>query len=136
MIKILTLSLGVKSRHNSGNATRCQTQIARLLSRAHMLKINRDHPARLVPSNRENFRILTVRRYDTFSLPGGTLGVPPRPSAQLITLSSSLIIPDITKTSSNNCLLLISFTHLLSSYDDLANQSISVIVLSAYALNI
>ena len=136
MIKILTLSLGVKSRHNSGNATRCQTQIARLLSQAHMLKINRDHPAHLVPSNRENFRILTVRRYDTFSLRGGTLGVPPRPSAQLITLSSSLIIPDITKTSSNNCLLLISFTHLLSSYDDLANQSISVIVLSAYALNI
>ena len=136
MIKILTLSLGVKSRHNSGNATRCQTQIARLLSQAHMLKINRDHPAHLVPSNRENFRILTVRRYDTFSLRGGTLGVPPRPSAQLITLSSSSIIPDITKTSSNNCLLLISFTHLLSSYDDLANQSISVIVLSAYALNI
>ena len=131
MIKILTLSLGVKSRHNSGNATRCQTQIARLLSQAHMLKINRDHPTHLVPSNRENFRILTVRRYDTFSLPGGTLGVPPRPSAQLITLSSSLIIPDITKTSSNNCLLSISFTHLLSSYDDLANQSISVIVLSA-----
>ena len=136
MIKILTLSLGVKSRHNSGNATRCQTQIARLLSQAHMLKINRDHPTDLVPSNRENFRILTVRRYDTFSLGGGTSGVPPRPSAQLITLSSSLIIPDITKTSSNNCLLLISFTHLLSSYDDLANQSISVIVLSAYALNI
>ena len=29
----------------------------------------------------------------------------PRPSARLITLTSSLIIPDITKTSSNNCLL-------------------------------
>ena len=29
----------------------------------------------------------------------------PRPSAQLITLISTLIIPDITKTSSNNCLL-------------------------------
>ena len=28
----------------------------------------------------------------------------PRPSAQLITLTSTLIIPDITKTSSNNCL--------------------------------
>ena len=69
--KKLTLSLGVKSRHNSGNATRCQTQIARLLSQAHMLKINRDHPARLVSSNRENFRILTGRRYDTFSLRGG-----------------------------------------------------------------
>ena len=70
--KKLTLSLGVKSRHNSGNATRCQTQIARLLSQAHMLKINRDPLARLVSSNRENFRILTtVRRYDTFSLRGG-----------------------------------------------------------------
>ena len=41
-----------------------------------MLKINRDHRARLVSSNRENFRILTVRRYDTFTK--GTLGVPPR----------------------------------------------------------
>ena len=30
---------------------------ARLLSQAHMLKINRDHRARLVSSNRENFRI-------------------------------------------------------------------------------
>ena len=30
----------------------------------------------------------------------------PRPSARLITLSSTSIIPDITKTSSNNCLLL------------------------------
>ena len=29
----------------------------------------------------------------------------PRPSARLITLTSTLIIPDITKTSSNNCLL-------------------------------
>ena len=57
--------------HNSANATRCQTQFARLLSQAHMLKINRDHRARLVSSNRENFRILTVRRYDTFSLRGG-----------------------------------------------------------------
>ena len=28
----------------------------------------------------------------------------PRPSARLITLTSTLIIPDITKTSSNNCL--------------------------------
>ena len=27
----------------------------------------------------------------------------PRPSARLLTLSSTLIIPDITKTSSNNC---------------------------------
>ena len=39
-----------------------------------MLKINRDHSARLVSSNRENFRILTVRRYDTFSLRGGHAG--------------------------------------------------------------
>ena len=68
---ILTLQLGMKSWHNSANATRCQTQFARLLSQAHMLKINRDHSARLVSSNRENFRILTVRRYDTFSLRGG-----------------------------------------------------------------
>ena len=30
----------------------------------------------------------------------------PRPSAQLVTLSLTLIILDITKTSSNNCLLL------------------------------
>ena len=29
----------------------------------------------------------------------------PRPSARLITLTSPLIIPDIKKTSSNNCLL-------------------------------
>ena len=29
----------------------------------------------------------------------------PRPSARLITLTSTLIIPGITKTSSNNCLL-------------------------------
>ena len=28
----------------------------------------------------------------------------PRPSALLITLTSTLIIPDITKTGSNNCL--------------------------------
>ena len=28
----------------------------------------------------------------------------PRPSNQLITFTSTLIIPDITKTSSNNCL--------------------------------
>ena len=57
--------------HNSANATRCQTQFARLLSQAHKLKINRDHCARLVSSNRETFCILTVRRYDTFSLRGG-----------------------------------------------------------------
>ena len=29
----------------------------------------------------------------------------PRPSARLITLSLTFIIPDITKTSSNNCLI-------------------------------
>ena len=29
----------------------------------------------------------------------------PRPSARLITLTSTLIIPDITKNSSNNCLI-------------------------------
>ena len=29
----------------------------------------------------------------------------PRPSARLVTLTMTLIIPDITKTSSNNCLL-------------------------------
>ena len=32
-----------------------QTQFARLLSHAHALKINRDHRARLVSSNRESF---------------------------------------------------------------------------------
>ena len=42
-------------RHNSANATRWQTQFARMLSQAHMLKINRDHRARLVSSNRESF---------------------------------------------------------------------------------
>ena len=59
-------------------ATRCPTQFARLLSQVHMLKINWDQRAGqepilagLVSSNRENFRILTVRRYDTFSLRGG-----------------------------------------------------------------
>ena len=30
----------------------------------------------------------------------------PRPSARLITLTWTLIVPDITKTSSNNCLIL------------------------------
>ena len=39
----------------------------RLLSQ----KTNQDHRARLVSSNRENFRMLTVRQYDTFSLRGG-----------------------------------------------------------------
>ena len=29
----------------------------------------------------------------------------PQPSARLITVTSILIVPDITKTSSNNCLL-------------------------------
>ena len=38
------------------------SSVARLLSQAHMPKINRDHRARLVSSNRENFRILIVRR--------------------------------------------------------------------------
>ena len=37
----------------------------------------------------------------------------PRPSARLITLTSTLIIPDITKTSSNNCLLSSSSSLLL-----------------------
>ena len=32
----------------------------------------------------------------------------PRPSARLITLTSTLIIPDITKTESNNCLTLMT----------------------------
>ena len=41
---------------------------------AHMLKINRDHRARLVSSNRENFRILTIRQYDTCSLRMGNYG--------------------------------------------------------------
>ena len=59
---------------NSANETRCKTQFVRLLSQGHMLKINRDHRARLVSSNRENFRILTVRRYDTFSLRGEIRG--------------------------------------------------------------
>ena len=42
-----------------------------------VFSINRDHRARLVSSNRENFRILTVRRYDTF-LYAGDIRVPPR----------------------------------------------------------
>ena len=33
----------------------------------------------------------------------------PRPSARLITLISALIIPNITKTSSNNCLKLVIY---------------------------
>ena len=33
----------------------------------------------------------------------------PRPSARLITLIWALIIPDITKTSSNNCLKLVIY---------------------------
>ena len=37
----------------------------------------------------------------------------PQPSARLKTLTSTLIIPDITKTSSNNCLLLHNFKILL-----------------------
>ena len=45
----------MKSWHNSAKATRCQAQFARLLSQAHML-------------------ILTVRRYNTFSLCGGHAG--------------------------------------------------------------
>ena len=49
------LYLGMKSWHNSANATRCQTQFARLLSQVHMMKINQDYCARLVSSNREIF---------------------------------------------------------------------------------
>ena len=37
----------------------------------------------------------------------------PRPSAQVITLPLTLIIPDITKTSSNNCLLFACFAAAL-----------------------
>ena len=40
----------------------------------------------------------------------------PRPSARLITLTSTLIIPDITKTSSNNCLLYIAAAVLSRLY--------------------
>ena len=63
--------------HNSANATRWLTQFARLLSQAHMLKINRDHRARLVSSNRENFahrryRPISTIRYFFFTR--GTLG--------------------------------------------------------------
>ena len=36
-------------------------------------------------------------------------GYQPRPSAQMITLPLTLIIPDITETSSNNCLLFACF---------------------------
>ena len=73
---VLTLKLGVKSWHNSANATRCQTEFARLLSQAHILKINGDHRARLVSSNRENFRI----QYDDtiLFLYAGDIRVPPR----------------------------------------------------------
>ena len=51
-----------------GECDSLPTQFARLLIQAYMLKINRDHRALLVSSNGEHFRILTVRRYDTFSL--------------------------------------------------------------------
>ena len=37
----------------------------------------------------------------------------PRPSARLITLTSTLIIPDITKTSSNNCLQLLDYNKII-----------------------
>ena len=40
------------------------------------------------------------------SVISGIIKVSPRPSVRLITLTSTLIILDITKTSSNNCLLL------------------------------
>ena len=47
------------------------TQFAQLLSQAHMLKINRDHRARLVSSNRESFAYTNSIKYDTSSLRGG-----------------------------------------------------------------
>ena len=45
-----------KKRYNGDLSQRSkQTQFAQLLSQAHMLKINRDHRARLASSNRESF---------------------------------------------------------------------------------
>ena len=58
--------------HNSANATRWQTQFARLLSQAHTLKINRDHRARLVSSNREHYDDTILLLY------AGDIRVPPR----------------------------------------------------------
>ena len=42
---------------------------------------------------------------DILNNPGVDKRYQPRPSARLITLTSNLIIPDITETSSNNCLI-------------------------------
>ena len=49
----------MQSWHNSAKATRFQTPFARLLSQARMLKINRDHHARLVSWNRDWFAYYT-----------------------------------------------------------------------------
>ena len=63
-------------RYNSANATRCQTQFARLLSHAHAQKINRDHRARLVSSNRESFAYTNSNTI--LLLYAGDIRVPPR----------------------------------------------------------
>ena len=63
-------------RHNSANATRWQSQFARLLSHAHALKINRDHRARLVSSNRESFAYTNSNTI--LLLYAGDIRVPPR----------------------------------------------------------
>ena len=64
------------ARHNSANANRWQTQFAQLLSQAHMLKINRDHSARLVSSNRESFAYTNSNTI--LLLYAGDISVPPR----------------------------------------------------------
>ena len=46
----------------------------------------------------------------------------PRPSAQLITLTETLIIRDISKTSSNNCF--IHFVHFIFAFNKKFNNSI------------
>ena len=66
------------TRHNSANATRRQTRFAQLLSQAHMLKINRNHRARLVSSNRERFAYTRSNSNTILLLYAGDIRVPPR----------------------------------------------------------
>ena len=49
----------------------------------------------------------------------------PRPSARLITLTSTLIVPHITKTSSNNCLILASLRNDVDEGNENGKKAIS-----------
>ena len=51
----------------------------------------------------------------------------PQPLAQLITLTSTLIIPDITKTSPNNCLTYGENNNTQKNLNDVLNQSEQVL---------